>query len=71
MPKLPLRAREIVRRLEHLGFVEDHISGSHMIFYHPVTKRRAVVPQHSGDLPKGTVKAILREANISLKEFLQ
>ncbi|MSR85009.1 type II toxin-antitoxin system HicA family toxin [Candidatus Uhrbacteria bacterium] len=69
MPKLPLRAREIVKRLEKLGFICDHTSGSHMIFYHPTTKRRAVVPQHRGDLPKGTVKAILREAGIELKKF--
>lgn len=69
-PRLPLRSRDIVRKLERLGFVLDRVSGSHQIFMNLDSGRRAVVPKHNGDLPKGTVKSILRESGISLEEFL-
>ncbi|PYU53375.1 MAG: hypothetical protein DMG48_03850 [Acidobacteria bacterium] len=63
MPKLPaVRPREVIRFLEHHGFVLDHASGSHFVYYHPNTKRRAVVPQHNRDFPKGTLLSLLREA---------
>jgi predicted RNA binding protein YcfA (HicA-like mRNA interferase family) len=69
-PKLPLKAKLIVRGLENLGFVQDRISGSHVVLRHSGDGRRAVVPMHPGDLPKGTVKAILREAQVSVDRFL-
>ncbi len=75
MPKLPaVKPREIARFLERNGFVLDHVSGSHFIYYHPASKRRAVVPQHNRDIPKGTLISLLREAGFTreaLIEFLQ
>jgi len=75
MPKLPaVKPREIARFLERHGFVLDHVSGSHFIYYHPTSKRRAVVPQHNRDIPKGTLISLLREAGFTreaLIEFLQ
>lgn len=75
MPKLPaVRPREIIRFLEKNGFVLDHTSGSHLIYYHPSSKRRAVVPQHNRDMPKGTLMSLLREVGFTreeLMEFLQ
>ena len=75
MPKLPaVRPREIARFLEQNGFVLDHVSGSHFIYYNTATKRRAVVPKHNRDLPKGTLFALLREAGFNreqLMEYLQ
>jgi predicted RNA binding protein YcfA (HicA-like mRNA interferase family) len=71
MPKLPtVRPREVVRFLERNGFVLDHSSGSHFIFYHPVSKRRAVVPRHSRDLPKGTLMSLLRDAGFTREELI-
>jgi predicted RNA binding protein YcfA (HicA-like mRNA interferase family) len=36
MTKLPsVRPRKVVRFLEQNGFVLDHTSGSHFVFYHP------------------------------------
>ncbi|MGC1453097.1 MAG: type II toxin-antitoxin system HicA family toxin [Candidatus Sulfotelmatobacter sp.] len=53
MPKLPaVKPRQVIRFLEQNGFVLDHTSGSHFIFYHPTSRRRAVVPTHNRDLPK-------------------
>ena len=66
MPKLPvLTPRKIIRVLEKEGFVLDRSKGSHHIYYHPETRKRAVVPLHKRDLPKGTLLEILRQAGIS------
>ncbi len=68
MPKLPIiTPRKLVKILKSLGFQIDHSTGSHFIFYNPRTKKRAVVPYHAKDLPKGTVMSILKEAGISRK----
>ena len=71
MPKLPaVKPREVVRFLEQNGFILDHTSGSHFIFYNPASKRRAVVPLHNRDLPKGTLLSLLREAGFSRVELI-
>lgn len=69
-PKLPQRAKDILRRFEQLGFIRDHTTGSHVILYHAIRKKRITIPMHRGDLPKGTVRSILREAGMTLEEFL-
>jgi predicted RNA binding protein YcfA (HicA-like mRNA interferase family) len=75
MPKLPaVKPREVIRFLERNGFELDHASGSHFVYYHPVSKRRAVVPKHNRDMPKGTLLSLLREAGFTrenLIDFLQ
>jgi predicted RNA binding protein YcfA (HicA-like mRNA interferase family) len=71
MTKLPaVRPRQIVRFLEQNGFILDHASGSHFIFYHPATRRRAVVPSHNRDLPKGTLMSLLREAGFEREQLV-
>ena len=70
MPKLPaVKPRQIRRFLENNGFILDHTSGSHLIFYNPVSRRRAVVPQHNRDMP-GTLMSLLREAGFSREELI-
>lgn len=65
MPKLPtVRARVLIQFLERNGFILDHVSGSHFIFYHPVSRRRAVVPRHHRDMPKGTLLALLARQDL-------
>lgn len=72
MPKLPiLKPREIIQKLKKLGFIEDHITGSHIIFYHPESQKRAVVPYHLKDLPPGTLSSILNESGVSKEEFIK
>ena len=72
MPKLPaVKPREIAKFLERNGFVLDHASGSHHIYYHPTSKRRAVVPQHNRDIPKGTIVSLLREAGFTREALIQ
>jgi predicted RNA binding protein YcfA (HicA-like mRNA interferase family) len=72
MPKLPaVKPREVARFFESCGFLLDHVSGSHFIYFNPASKRRAVIPQHNRDIPKGTLLSILREAGFTREEFLQ
>ncbi|MGA7686295.1 MAG: type II toxin-antitoxin system HicA family toxin [Terriglobales bacterium] len=71
MPKLPaVRPRQVVRFLEQNGFILDYTSGSHLIFYNPASRRRAVVPQHNRDLPKGTLISLLREAGFTRGQLI-
>ena len=70
MPKLPnLTPKKVIKVLEKKGFVLDRVKGSHHIYYHPETKRRAVVPLHKRDLPKRTLLEILKQAGISKEEL--
>lgn len=72
MPKLPMiTPKNLLKILEKHGFQVDHTTGSHFVLYAPRTKKRAVIPYHIKDLPKGTLMSILREAGITRKEFLE
>jgi len=71
MSKLPaLKPRRVIQFLERNGFILDHTSGSHFMFYNPVSRRRAVVPQHNRDVPEGTLMSLLREAGFTRKELI-
>jgi predicted RNA binding protein YcfA (HicA-like mRNA interferase family) len=66
------RYRDIVKRLKELGLQFDRqVRGSHEIWFHPVTKRYTTIPNHPGDMPEGTLRAILKQAGISPEDFLQ
>ncbi|OGM31029.1 hypothetical protein A2630_03100 [Candidatus Woesebacteria bacterium RIFCSPHIGHO2_01_FULL_44_10] len=72
MPKLPtLTSKQLLRKLKKIGFIEDHTTGSHIILYHSLTDRRAVIPFHLKDIPKGTLNSLLKEAGISREELLK
>lgn len=68
MPKI-YTPKQTIKKLKKLGFIEDRQSGSHKVFYNLVTSKRAVVPYHLKELPKGTLSAILRESGVSKEEF--
>ena len=63
--------RQIVKRLKDFGFVFDRqAAGSHEIWYNQGTDRYTTVPNHSGDMPEGTLRAMLKEAGINPNDFL-
>ena len=65
------RYREIVKRLKKLGFEFDRqAAGSHEIWYNAATHRYTTVPNHPGDMPEGTLRAILKQTGITADEFL-
>jgi len=62
--------RDVARRLRALGFRFDRSArGSHEIWRH-ADGRRTTVPHHPGDLPEGTLRAVLRAGGIDKVEFL-
>jgi len=73
MTKLPsLTTRDIVKKLKKAGFVFDrHAKGSHEIWHNPTTKRRTTIPNHPGDVPKGTLKAIIKGAGLTTEDFIE
>ncbi len=63
--------RQIIKRLKKLGFVFDRqAAGSHEIWYNTTTDLYTTIPNHPGDMPEGTLKAILKQSGISTEEFL-
>ncbi len=68
-----MTASDVIKKLKKCGFVFDrYAKGSHEIWYNPDTKRRVTVPNHpSADIPKGTLRAIIKEPGSSVEEFVR
>jgi len=63
--------REIVTSLKRFGFeFYRQAAGSHEIWYNPQTNRFTTIPNHTGDMPEGTLRAILKQADIDIDAFL-
>jgi len=64
--------RQIIKRLKKMGFVFDRqAAGSHEIWFNPAANKYTTIPNHPGDMPEGTLKAILRQAGVSTESFLK
>ena len=60
-----LAYRLTMNRLKAFGFAFDRqAAGSHEIRYNPQTGHYATIPNHSGEMPEGTLRAILKQADI-------
>lgn len=72
MPKLPVVSGiDVVKALARIGYKLDHQTGSHMILRHAETPhRRITVPRHN-EVAKGTLRAIIRDAGLTVEEFLK
>ena len=61
--------REAMRAFQRLGYEVDHQRGSHVTLRHTRPPyRRLVVPNHR-ELAKGTLRALIREAGITVDQF--
>lgn len=64
--------RDVVKRLKKFGFeFARQAAGSHEIWYNPKTNKYTTIPNHPGDIPEGTLKAILKQADIKIEEFIE
>jgi len=63
--------RELTRKLRQLGCeFYRQAAGSHEIWWHPATGRRTTISDHGPEnIPRGTLRKILRDLGISLDEF--
>ncbi|WP_028962615.1 type II toxin-antitoxin system HicA family toxin [Sulfobacillus thermosulfidooxidans] len=72
MPPLPrITARELLQKLERLGFVRVRQTGSHLLIRHRDNPQRyAVIPLHSQRIiPPGTLKHILDSKQVSIDDI--
>jgi predicted RNA binding protein YcfA (HicA-like mRNA interferase family) len=65
---MPHKAKEVLHKLRRAGFEDRRQSGSHLVLRHP-DGRQTYLPMHTGDVPTGTFKSILKQAGISEEEF--
>jgi predicted RNA binding protein YcfA (HicA-like mRNA interferase family) len=60
---------EVVKALLKVGYEQDRQRGSHIILRQIASPhRRIVVPDHS-EAAKGTLRAIIRQAGLTVDEF--
>lgn len=71
--RLPsVSAKDIVRALERGGFEIRRMSGSHCRLIHVSDpSRKTTVPFHTGDMPRGTLRDIIKQSGFTMEEFLK
>ena len=60
--------RELLRFLKQQGYREVRQTGSHLILEHS-ERQMIVLPVHRGDLSKGLLLRILKDAGFTLGDF--
>lgn len=64
--------RDIIRKLKSYGFsFKRQASGSHEIWWNAKSGLFTTIPNHPGDMPEGTLRALLKQAGISADDFLK
>ena len=56
--------REVVSILQADGWKLKTVRGSHYYYIHPIKSSKVTVPYHGGDIPKGTLSNILKQAKL-------
>jgi predicted RNA binding protein YcfA (HicA-like mRNA interferase family) len=70
MSKLPpIKSKDLVKIFQKQGFCISRQTGSHGRLIHP-DGRKITIAIHDKEIPKGTLSAILRQAEISREKFL-
>lgn len=70
MNKLPvISGRECIAALEKVGFYIKRRESSHMILRRENPFAQIVVPDHK-EIDRGTLRAIIRQAGLSVAEFV-
>ncbi|HEV7667096.1 MAG TPA: type II toxin-antitoxin system HicA family toxin [Thermoanaerobaculia bacterium] len=66
-----LTYRELTRHLQRRGCqLARQSKGSHEIWHNPAQNRSTAIPRHSGDIPPGTLRAILKGLGISPDDLI-
>ena len=71
MAKLPsIRARDVARVAQSVGFAYDRQRGSHAVYYRESDHRRIVIPMHGAhDLKPGTLRGLIQDMGLSVDDF--
>ena len=72
MSRLPVvSGKQLCKILGKIGYLADHQAGSHVILRQESPPyRRLTVPGHK-EIAKGTLRAIIRQAGLTMDEFKQ
>jgi predicted RNA binding protein YcfA (HicA-like mRNA interferase family) len=69
MSNLPrISGRACAKALISAGFLQVRQHGSHLILRRPEPFAQVVVPDHS-ELDRGTLRAIIRQAGLTIEQF--
>jgi mRNA interferase HicA len=72
MTRLPqVTARDLIRFLTRNGYVEDRQSGSHLTLWNAKRRKAVTIPVHPGDLGRGLVARILKDAGFTADDYLE
>ena len=70
MSKLPaLKPSQVIKVLEKAGFSFVRQKGSHRIYVK--RNRGIIIPFHNRNLKKGTLRHIIKQAGLTVEEFLK
>lgn len=70
MSKLPVvSGQKVIKALQNLGYVIRSQEGSHVHLRH-LNRPPLTIPNHK-EIARGTLRAIIRQANLSVEEFTQ
>ena len=63
---MPMNVRAVLKLLYDDGWKEvpGRTKGSHIQLKHPDKPGKVTVPNHSGDIPPGTLNSILKQAGL-------
>ena len=72
MPAVPsAKAKIAVRAFNKFGFAYNRKRGSHIILVKPEYDTILVIPSHGNDpLRKGTLRSLIRDAGITVQDFI-
>jgi predicted RNA binding protein YcfA (HicA-like mRNA interferase family) len=71
MTKLPkISGKKCIKVLSKAGFYFKRQSGSHIVLRRDDPYAQLVVPNHK-ELDRGTLRAIIRQADLSVNEFIE
>lgn len=69
-PRLPVVTAEQIRRaLLRAGWYEVRQTGSHLRMRHEDHEQDVTIAMHAGDVPAGTLRAIIRTMGLTVDEF--
>jgi predicted RNA binding protein YcfA (HicA-like mRNA interferase family) len=68
----PVSGKRVLAALLRGGYIVTHVRGSHHYLRHPEKQGLITVPVHGNrDLPTGTLRAILNQAELDVDNFLE
>ena len=70
--RLPaVRPQEVVRALERAGWQVQRQRGSHLSMKKEGSRFLITVPMHQRDIPRGTLRGIIEDAELTVEEFIR